>query len=92
MELRQYARDYGKRGVAPTGGVGQTLLIMPGTHGKLDNIDGEGRSVKDGVFEHDNKRIERTAMSSARGLMGAWVELRKRQRSTQSSSKDERNG
>ena len=51
-------------------------MILIGSHGRLDNIDDEGRFIKDEAFEYQGKEVLTRAGTSARGLLKSWVQLR----------------
>ena len=78
VELRQHVYNYGRTDCQPEGVLAPALLIFPGTHGRLDNLDEEGRFIKDEVFWYAGKRVEHRAGASARGLMKGFVELRQK--------------
>ena len=79
VELRQHVFNYGRTDCQPEGVLAPALLIFPGTHGRLDNLDEEGRFIKDEVFWYAGKRVEHRAGASGRGLMKGFVDLRKKQ-------------
>ena len=77
LELRQLIFDYfSGDSREPRGEIGPTAIIVSGAHGRLSNISPEGTFIEDEVFYFQDKRIERQAGKSARGLMKSWRVLR----------------
>jgi len=62
---------------APVGRIMKSSLILVGTHARLSNIDDNGCFIADENFVWRGKEVVRRAGSSARGLLKAWVELRR---------------
>ena len=55
----------------------QGILIIHGTvHARLEDIDSEGRWVRDHQFNFKGRLIKRVKGQSTRGLMRNWVKLR----------------
>lgn len=52
------------------------LLVVHGTHARLDNIDSSGRFLKDESFEFAGKLICRQKNSSAGNLLRGWRQAR----------------
>ncbi|CAE7388555.1 unnamed protein product, partial [Symbiodinium sp. CCMP2456] len=52
------------------------LLVVHGTHARLDNIDSSGRFLKDESFEFAGKLICRQKKSSAGNLLRGWRQAR----------------
>ena len=52
------------------------LLVVHGTHARLDNIDSSGRFLKDESFEFAGKLVCRKAGSSAGNLLRGWRDAR----------------
>ena len=69
--------NYFKEGTEPKGVVMRSCLVLVGAHGRLSNLDENGCFIKDEHFIWRGREYVRRAGSSARGLMQAWVQLRK---------------
>ncbi len=76
VELRHILAGYGGPG-APRGYLGKTLLSFAGQYARLDNIDENGCCIRECVFEVRGKTFVRKAKTSARGLLCAFVNIRK---------------
>ena len=55
---------------------GRPVLVMPGAHARLSNIDKNGNFIKDEFFVVGNKKVERRAGQSAGALMRTWRQFR----------------
>ena len=75
VELRQVVKGWFGSGV-PTGELGDSLVIVPGTHARLSNISEDGRWVKTEKFKIGNKKAVRIAGGKAGCIMQSWRELR----------------
>ena len=77
LEMRQLVYNYFKPDAEPVGALGVMLVIFPGTHARLDNINEDGCFIKDEQFDYVGKSVVRRAGQNARGLMKGFVTLRK---------------
>ena len=55
---------------------GRPVLVMPGAHARLSNIDKAGNFIQDEFFVVGNKKVERRAGQSAGALMRTWRQFR----------------
>jgi hypothetical protein len=76
VELRQVILNYFAEGADPVGVMGRTLIVVPGVHCRLSNIDDAGCWKKTEKFFVGKKRIVRRAGTSAGNCMRAWRDLR----------------
>ena len=72
LELAQVVRNVFKPGEKPEVRHARPVLVVPGAHARLSNIDEGGRFVEDEVFLVKNKQKVRKAKMSAGNLMLSW--------------------
>ena len=77
IEACQAVYGYFKEGEVPVGVIMRSSLVLAGAHGRLSNISDEGTFIADELFYANGKEVRRVAGSSARGLLGAWVRMRR---------------
>ena len=75
VELRQVVKGWLGSGI-PTGELGDSLVIVWGTHARLNNISEDGRWVKTERFKVGNKKVVRIAGRKVGAIMQSWRELR----------------
>ena len=61
MELEQYLLNFCNPELEPEAHHAKALLILVGVHGRLSNIDIEGRFIKDEACEYAGEPILRQA-------------------------------
>ena len=61
----------------PVGAVLPTVMIVHGSHARLDNIDDEGKWIETEQFYLGETLVTHTAGESARGCLASYVALRK---------------
>ena len=76
VELAQVVGKVWKPPEAPTVRHAKPVLVAPGAHGRLSNIDEAGNFIKDEIFEVRGKQKVRKAGTSAGNLMLSWRKLR----------------
>ena len=72
LEVQEEVFHWFDETLEPLARHGRPLLIRIGPHGRLDNIDDEGRFIKDEAFEYQGKEVLWKAGTSARGLLKSW--------------------
>ena len=77
IELEQQLHNWCNPELEPVASHAKALLVLIGTHGRLSNLDDEGRFIKTECFEFQGKPVVRRAGTSARGLLRSWVKLRR---------------
>ena len=58
------------------GEIDSSILVVPGTHARLENIDSAGRWIEDEVFEVGNKTVHHKKGESVGNTMVSWRALR----------------
>ena len=76
LELCQVVRNVFKPGEAPTVRHAKPILVLPGSHARLRNIDEAGLFIEDEIFEVKGKQKVRKAKTSAGNLMLSWRKMR----------------
>ena len=76
LELSQVVTNVFKPSEKPEVKHGRPVLVVPGCHGRLSNIDEHGMFIEDEVFNKKGKQKVRRAMTSAGNLMLSWRKLR----------------
>ena len=76
FEARQSISGYFADG-DPVGRNLPSLVVLPGVHARLDNIDDEGKWKKTEKFTINGQLIVHQAGTSARGALASYVKLRK---------------
>ena len=61
----------------PRGAIVRSSIILSGSHARLHNLDDNGCFLADEAFVVKGKPVLRKAGSNSRGLLKAWVELRR---------------
>ncbi|CAE7473009.1 unnamed protein product [Symbiodinium sp. CCMP2592] len=75
-EARQALHGLCKDPSALTGTVLPGLLVVHGSHARLNNIDSSGRFLRDETFEFSGKVVCRKAGASAGNLLKGWRQAR----------------
>ena len=76
LELAQVVRNVFKPSEAPTVRHAKPVLVVPGAHARLSNIDEAGLFIEDEIFEVRGRQRVRKAKTSAGNLMLSWRKLR----------------
>ena len=76
FEMSQLIHNVFKLDEKPMVTHGRPVLVMPGAHGRLSNIDAEGKFINDEVFQLKTKTVVRKKGESAGALMKSWRQLR----------------
>jgi hypothetical protein len=76
LELSQVVTNVFKPSEQPEVRHGRPVLVVLGAHGRLSNIDEQGRFVEDEVFMVKGKQKVRKAGTAAGNLMLSWRKLR----------------
>jgi len=76
LELSQMVINVFKPGEKPEVKHGRPVLVVPGAHGRLSNIDEQGLFKEDEVFTVKGKQKERKKGTAAGNLMLSWRKLR----------------
>ena len=76
LELSQVVHNVFKPSEKPEVRHGRPVLVVPGAHGRLSNIDEHGLFIEDEVFLLKGKQKVRKAKTSAGNLLLSWRELR----------------
>ena len=76
-EACQAVFDYFDEEKDPRGAIVRSSIILPGSHGRLHNLSDEGCFLADEAFVLKGKEVLRKAGSKSRGLLNAWVEMRR---------------
>ena len=78
LEVSQVIYNYFSSSRPPVGALGPTMVVFPGTHGRLSNIDVEtGLYIKTERFEYANKVIVHEAGKAAGAHMRTWVKMKR---------------
>ncbi len=78
FEARQGVKDWFKVGERPTGVIFPSILVLPGVHARLSNIDAEGKWIQEEVFSVMGIEVKREPGGSARNVLKAYRVLRSR--------------
>ena len=76
LELSQVVTNVFKPSEKPEVRHGRPVLVVPGAHARLSNIDEKGLFIEDEVFLVKGKQKVRKAKTSAGNLMLSWRKLR----------------
>ena len=76
LELSQEVYNVFKPSEKPEVRHGRPVLVVPGAHGRLDNIDSKGLFIEDDIIMVKGKQKVRKAKTSAGILMKSWRNLR----------------
>ena len=76
LELSQVVSNVFKPSEKPEVRHGRPVLVVPGAHGRLSNIDEHGHFIEDEVFLVKGKQKVRKAKTSAGNLLLSWRKLR----------------
>ena len=76
LELAQVVRNVFKPSEEPTVRHARPVLVVPGAHARLSNIDEAGLFIEDEIYEVKGKQKVRKAKTSAGQLMRSWRDLR----------------
>ena len=76
VELRQVILNFFKEGAEPVGALGDTLVIVAGTHCRLNNVSLEGAWIESEKFWVGNKLTKRVAGKKVGSIMQGWRDLR----------------
>ena len=72
FEMSQLVFNVFKPGEAPVVRHGRPVLVVPGSHARLSNIDAQGCFIEDEIFEVKGKQKVRKKGTSAGNLMESW--------------------
>ena len=76
FEMSQLVFNVFKPSEAPLVRHGRPVLVVPGTHARLSNIDAQGCFIEDETFEVKGKQRVRKKGTNAGKLMESWRKLR----------------
>ena len=77
FEAHQLVSNFFNPDEDPIGHVGKGVLIVPGQHARLDNIDDNGRWVEDETFSYLGEMKVHRKGESARRALEQWVKIRR---------------
>lgn len=77
LECLQIVRGYFDEGREPLGEIGKSSLVLGGAHCRLSNISDNDTWIADEAFIWQGREVVRKAGQSTRGVMRAWVKLRR---------------
>ena len=73
-----FGGDRSTGGAEVKGHILPSIIVVKGQYARLDNISDAGTFIRDEIFWVGDKKFDRKAGTSTKGLMASYVELRKR--------------